>query len=72
VLENSKYKLYYDRFIIIDHTTHNNSPDKVINDKTIKEASLIDATYPSSHNLHSTITEKPQNHTDLKAELIRT
>jgi hypothetical protein len=72
VLENSNYKLYYDRSIITDPTAHNNSPDKVIHNKTVKEASLIDVTYPNSHNFHSTITEKLQKHTDLKVELIRT
>ena len=35
-------------------------------DKTIKEAHLIDAAIPNSHNLHITITEKLQQYTDLK------
>ena len=64
--------LYCDRSIITDHTTHNNSPDKVIRDKTIQETSLIDVANPSSHNLHSTVTETLQKHTDLKQELKRT
>ena len=51
---------------------HNNSPDKVMRDKTIKEASLIGGAYPNTHTLHSTITEKLQKHIDLKEELIRT
>jgi hypothetical protein len=35
-------------------------------DKTIKEAYLIDAAIPSSHNRYSTITKKPQKYTDRK------
>jgi len=35
-------------------------------DKTIKEAHLIDAAIPNSNNLHSPITEKLQQQTDLK------
>jgi len=63
VLENSNYKLYYDRSIIIDRTVHNRRPDTVMFDKTIKEAHLIDVAIPSIHNLHSTITEKLQKYT---------
>jgi hypothetical protein len=57
VLENSNYKLYYDMSIITLRTIHNNRPDIVIVDKTIKEAHLIDIAIPNSHSLHSTITE---------------
>jgi len=32
---------------------------------------LIDVAIPSSHSLHCTITEKTQNYTDLKEELVR-
>ena len=71
MLENSSYKLYYDGSIITDHTTRNNSPDKFIRDKIIKEASLIDAAIPSSHQLHSTITEALQKYTGFTVQLIR-
>jgi hypothetical protein len=40
-------------------------------DKTIREAYLTDAAIPSSHNLHSTITENLQKYTDLKEGLVR-
>jgi hypothetical protein len=70
VLENSDYKIYYDSSIIIDKTVHNSRPDTVIVDKTIEEAYLIDlAIASSSHNLHSTTTEKLQKCTDLKEEV---
>jgi hypothetical protein len=71
VLENSHYKLYYGRFIITDRTIHNNRPDIVILDKTIKEACLMDGAIFNSHNLHSIITEKLQKYTDFKEELIK-
>jgi hypothetical protein len=40
-------------------------------DKTIKGAHSIDAAIPNSHSLHSTGTEKLQQFTDLKEELVR-
>jgi hypothetical protein len=40
-------------------------------DDTIKEAHLIDAANPNSHNLHSTMAKKHQNYANLKEELIR-
>ena len=38
MLENSIYKLYWDRSIITVRTIHNIRPNIVILDKTIKEA----------------------------------
>jgi hypothetical protein len=38
-------------------------------DRTIKEARLIEVAIPSSHSLHSTITQKLQKYKDLKEEL---
>jgi hypothetical protein len=67
----TNYKLYYNRSIITNQTIHNNRPDKVMFDKTIKEAYLIDVAIPKSHNLHSTITKKLQKYTDLTEALIR-
>jgi hypothetical protein len=40
-------------------------------DKTIKEAHSMAVAIPSSHNLHCTITEKLQQYTDFKEQLIR-
>jgi hypothetical protein len=62
---------YYDSYTITDRTVHNNRPQIVIFDITIKQADLIDAATPNSHNLHSTLTEKLHKCTDLKEELIR-
>jgi hypothetical protein len=68
VVENPSYNLQYVRSIIYDRTIHNNRPDVIIFDKTIKETYLIDATVLNSHNLHSTITEKLQKCTEVKQE----
>ena len=62
---------YYTRYIITDRTVHNNRPQIVIFDITIKQAYLIDAATSNSHNLHSTLTEKLHTCTDLKEELIK-
>jgi len=40
-------------------------------DETAKEAHSVDAAIPNIHNLHSTITERLQQYTDLKGELTR-
>jgi len=56
VVENSSYKPCRERSIITDQTIHNNKPDIVLLDETIKEAYLIDVAIPDSHNLYSTIT----------------
>jgi hypothetical protein len=68
---NSYYKLYYGRSILTDRTIDYNGPDIVILYKKIKKACLIDVAIFNSHNLHSAITEKLHNYTDLKEELIR-
>jgi len=71
VAEKCNCKLYCDRSIITDRPIHNNRPDRVILDKPIKGAYLIDIAIADSHNLRSTITEKLQKYTDLTEELIR-
>jgi len=63
VVDNSSYKLYYDKSIITRQTICNDRPDIVIPDKTIKEAYLIQVANPHSHNLHSTIIKKHWKYT---------
>ena len=70
MLENYKYELYYDRYVITDRPKHNNSSGMLVRDKTVKKACLADVAISNSHNLHSTTAKKLQNYTDLK-ELIR-
>jgi hypothetical protein len=70
VLLNCSHKLYLTRAITTYRTIHNNIPNIVTLDKTIKEETLIDVTVANSHNLHSTITEKLQKYTGLTEEFI--
>jgi hypothetical protein len=60
VSENSYYDLYCDRSIRTDLTLQNKRPDRILLDRTIKEAYLIDVAIPKSHSLYSTIIEKLQ------------
>jgi hypothetical protein len=57
--------------MIADLTIQNNRQDKVIRNKTNKEAHSTDVAVPNSHNIHNTITEKLQKYSDLKEELTR-
>jgi hypothetical protein len=66
MLQNSTYKLYSDRSMLTDWTSHTNTQDILILDKTIKEEYLTDAAIPTSHSFHSIITEKLHKYTDLK------
>jgi hypothetical protein len=76
VLENSYYKLHYERSIITDLPVHNIRPDIVRGTyiysylDNIREAKWINVAIPNSHNLYSTITEKLSTYTDKKEELI--
>ncbi|KAL0810285.1 hypothetical protein ABMA28_010444 [Loxostege sticticalis] len=71
VLENSKYRLYFDRAILTDKTTHFNRPDITLQDKDNHTAYIIDIAIPNTHNLQSTIAEKISKYTDLKDEIKR-
>jgi hypothetical protein len=63
MFHNTNYKLYYVRSIITCQTIHNNTPDIIILDKTIKGAYSVDIPIPIHHILHCTITEKLQKYT---------
>ncbi|CAH2094088.1 unnamed protein product [Euphydryas editha] len=71
VLENTTHKLYFDRAILTDKTTHFNRPDVTLVDKVNKTAQIIDIAVPNTHNLQNTIAEKLSKYTDLKIELTR-
>jgi len=60
VSENSYYDLYCDRTIRTDLTVQNNRPDRVLLDRIIKEAYLIDVAVHNCHSLYSTIIVKLQ------------
>lgn len=69
VLENSNYRLYWDRTIITDKTVHFNRPDVTVLDKNNKTAYLIDIAICNTHNLQTTHTEKIAKYTDLSIEI---
>ena len=58
VLENATHKLYFDRAIFTDRTTHFNRPDITLLDKLNKTAQIIDIAVPNTHNLQNTISVK--------------
>jgi hypothetical protein len=66
VLGNSSYKLYYDRSVVADLVIYYSRPGIVMLDKTTKEVYIIGVAIPDSYSLHSIITKKLQNYTDLK------
>lgn len=69
VLENTQYKLYWDRTIITDKTIHFNRPDITVFHKPTKSAYLIDIAVCNTHNIQTTHTEKIAKYTDLSIEL---
>lgn len=71
MLENSTHKLYFDRAILTDKTTHFNRPDLTLLDKINNTALLIDIAIPNTHNLQATISEKMSKYIDLKNEITR-
>jgi len=57
VSENSLTVSYYDRSVTTSGTIHNSRPDIVMLDKAIKATYLMHTAIPSSHHLHSSITD---------------
>jgi hypothetical protein len=49
ILENERYKLYWDRTIITDRTISDNRPDITLIDKVKEKTFLIDIAIPSDH-----------------------
>ncbi|XP_064072076.1 uncharacterized protein LOC113393371 [Vanessa tameamea] len=71
ILENNRYRIYWDRTIITDKTIHFNRPDITLHDKIKKNVYLIDIAIPNTHNIQSTISEKLSKYQDLAIELKR-
>ncbi|KAL0839729.1 hypothetical protein ABMA28_016372 [Loxostege sticticalis] len=69
VLDNKKHKIYWDRTIITDRTTHYNRPDITLHDKDQNIVYLIDIAVPNTHNILSTINEKLSKYTDLAIQI---
>lgn len=69
VLENGRYKLYWDRPMITDRTIRANRPDIVLFDKVEKKITLLDIAVPLNNNLQATYGMKIDKYNDLANEL---
>jgi hypothetical protein len=69
ILENERYKLYWDRTIITNRTISNNRPDITLIDKVKKKTFLIDIAIPSDHRSQLKHNEKKEKYKDLATEI---
>jgi hypothetical protein len=69
VLENDKFKLYWNRSIIMDKTIPADRPDITLTNKKTKTTYLIDVAVPNTHNLAKTVTEKQSKYQELANEM---
>ena len=69
VLENEKFKLYWNRSILMDKTIRFNRPDITFMNKKTKNTFLIDIAVPNTHNLAKTITDKQNKYRELANEI---
>lgn len=65
VLENSEYKLYWDRTILTNRSVQYNRPDITLVNKRSKEVFLIDVAIPNANNLQSKHSEKIEKYRPL-------
>jgi hypothetical protein len=68
ILENERYKLYWDRTIITDRTVSDNRPDVILTDKVKKKTFLVDTAIPSDHRSQLKYNEKEDKYKDLAIE----
>lgn len=69
ILENEKYKMYWDRTILTDKTIICNRPDITLVDKIEKHTYLVDISIPNDNNITTKETEKIEKYTPLAIEL---
>lgn len=69
ILENEKYKLYWDVTLQTDKTVKHNRPDITLFDKENKETYLIEIGIPADHNLKNRWTEKMEKYQPLAADI---
>lgn len=69
VLENDRYKLYWDTSITTDRAVQHNRPDIVLLDREKSEVKIIDVTIPADENLERSYTEKLTKYHDLAFEM---
>ncbi|CAH2019742.1 unnamed protein product [Acanthoscelides obtectus] len=71
VLENDKYKLYWDRTVLTDQYIKQNRPDIIIVDKGAQKVTLIDVAIPNSNNLTYKHNEKVAKYRELEFQIKR-
>ncbi|KAL1447199.1 hypothetical protein WDU94_005635 [Cyamophila willieti] len=69
ILENHKFKLYWDTTIVTDRHLPHNRPDIVLVNKEEKTVKLIDIAHPNDHNLIPSMSEKIRKYQDLGIEI---
>lgn len=69
VLENDRFKLYWDRTVLTDRFIHHNRPDIMVYDKGRRKVTIIDVAVPLDRNLESTRGAKIARYRPLAVEL---
>ncbi len=71
ILENNKFKLYWDRTVLTDQTVVNNRPDIIVVDKLMKKATLVEVSVPNNNNLREKNAEKIAKYRELEGQIRR-
>lgn len=71
ILEDNRFKLYYDITIHTDKTISHNRPDITLQDKLNKITYLIDVAIPTDNNIGKKYSEKIEKYTPLAIEVER-
>ncbi|XP_055637371.1 uncharacterized protein LOC129776028 [Toxorhynchites rutilus septentrionalis] len=69
VLENDRFKLYWDRTVLTDLSIHHNRPDIMVYDKSDRKVTIIDVAIPLNQNLKETYGCKICKYRPLAVEL---
>lgn len=69
ILQNQNFKLYWDRSILTDRTTHANRPDLLLWDLSQKKVWIVDFAVVNDNNLESTKNTKIQKYRELSQNL---
>ena len=69
VLENARFKLYWDRTVLTDRFLHHNRPDILVYDKGRRQVTIIDVAVPLDRNLIETHGGKIARYRPLAVEL---
>lgn len=71
VLENQRYRLYWNNPVLTDRMVMANRPDVILIDKQARVVQLLDFSIPNGHNLLSKYEEKISKYMPLSVEIKR-